>query len=81
MVKISGNWVSPAEVEECLLDFPGVRDCAVVAVPSEDGTTQIRACLVLAAGVQAGEGTSHEIRTLLDRGSPLQGASHHRLPA
>ncbi len=65
LVKISGNWVSPAEVEECLLDFPGVRDCAVVAVPSEDGTTQIRACLVLAAGVQAGEGTSHEIRTFV----------------
>jgi acyl-coenzyme A synthetase/AMP-(fatty) acid ligase len=65
LVKISGNWVSPVEVEECLLDYIDIRDCAVIAATDDDGTTQLRAWVVLAAGVQAGERLSREIRSFV----------------
>lgn len=33
--------VAPAEVESVIMQHPGVRDCAVVGVPSSDGTTEV----------------------------------------
>lgn len=41
MLKISGQWVSPAEIEACALTVPGVADAAVVGFPNEDGLTRI----------------------------------------
>lgn len=41
MLKISGQWVSPAEIEACALTVPGVLDAAVVGFPNEDGLTRI----------------------------------------
>ena len=41
MLKISGQWVSPAEIEACALSVPGVVDAAVVGFPNEDGLTRI----------------------------------------
>ena len=37
MLRVSGMWVSPLEVEGALLRHPSVRECAVVARPQEDG--------------------------------------------
>ena len=41
MLKISGQWVSPAEIEACALSVPGVAEVAVVGFPNEDGLTRI----------------------------------------
>ena len=41
MLKVSGQWVSPAEIEACALTVPGVLDAAVVGFPNEDGLTRI----------------------------------------
>ena len=41
MLKISGQWVSPAEIEACALTVPGVAEAAVVGFPNEDGLTRI----------------------------------------
>lgn len=41
MLKISGQWVSPAEIEACALTVPGVAEVAVVGYPNEDGLTRI----------------------------------------
>jgi len=46
MIKSSGMWVSPAEVEACLLQHPGVALAAVVAVPDEAGLDKTVACVV-----------------------------------
>lgn len=43
MLKISGQWVSPAEIEECALGVPGVQEAAVVGIENADGL--IRAAL------------------------------------
>ena len=36
LFKVSGQWVSPMEVEDILLEHPDVLDCAVVPEPSQD---------------------------------------------
>lgn len=41
MLKVSGQWVSPSEIEACALTVPDVMDAAVVGFPDEDGLTRI----------------------------------------
>ncbi len=47
MLKVSGKWLSPKEVENCLLQHPGVDECAVVGVVVEGGLIKPRAYVVL----------------------------------
>jgi benzoate-CoA ligase len=49
MLKISGQWVSPTEIEETALREEGVFEAAVVSVSNEDGLT--RAALFLVADI------------------------------
>jgi benzoate-CoA ligase family protein len=44
--KVSGQWVSPLEIESCLLSHPGVLECAVVGSPDEAGLLKPRAFVV-----------------------------------
>jgi benzoate-CoA ligase len=55
--KASGQWVSPIEIETCLLSHPGVLECAVVGAADGDGLTKPKAFVVrkAAAGVKAEE--------------------------
>ena len=57
LVKISGQWVYPLEVELCLADHPMVRECAVLAINGIDGLTTLKAFVVL----NVGSGGSQEI--------------------
>lgn len=41
MLKISGQWVSPAEIEACALGVSGVAEAAVIGTPNEDGLTRM----------------------------------------
>ncbi|MCE7002972.1 benzoate-CoA ligase family protein [Kibdelosporangium philippinense] len=50
MLKAGGIWVSPAEVEERLLEHPSVAEVAVVAAPDADGLDKPVACVVPVAG-------------------------------
>ncbi len=47
MLKVSGLWVSPLEVETVLLGHPAVLECAVVGVADSDGLTKPKAFVVL----------------------------------
>jgi acetyl-CoA synthetase len=46
LVKVSGQWVYPLEVERCLAEHPSVRDCAVLAVQLPDRRTTLKAFVV-----------------------------------
>jgi benzoate-CoA ligase family protein len=46
MLKAGGIWVSPAEVEQRLLEHPTVAEAAVVAAPDEFGLDKPVACVV-----------------------------------
>jgi len=47
LVKVSGQWVHPLEVERCIADHPGVRECAVLAVEDANRLTTLAAFVVL----------------------------------
>lgn len=57
MLKAGGIWVSPAEVENRLLEHPTVAEAAVVAVADTDDLDKPVACVVpaQASGADAGE--------------------------
>jgi benzoate-CoA ligase family protein len=47
LVKISGQWVNPVEVQSCLAEHPLVRECAVLAVRSPEGRGVLKAFVVM----------------------------------
>ena len=49
LIKISGQWVYPLEVELCLAEHPEVRECAVFAVELPDRRMTLRAVVVMNA--------------------------------
>ena len=51
MLKVSGKWLSPREVESSLLEHPAVGEVAVVGVTDESGLTKPHAFVVLEEGV------------------------------
>ena len=47
LVKISGQWVYPLEVELCLAEHPAVRECAVFAAELPDRRMTLKAVVVM----------------------------------
>ena len=52
MLKVGGIWVSPVEVENVLVEYPGVMECGVVGRSDHDGLTKPAAYVVLKTGVE-----------------------------
>ncbi len=50
MMKISGQWVSPLEIEETVLQNPHISEAAAVGVKNADGFTRLALCLVVKDG-------------------------------
>ncbi|HET9644437.1 MAG TPA: benzoate-CoA ligase family protein [Burkholderiaceae bacterium] len=50
MLKVSGIYVSPFEVEATLVQHPAVLEAAVIGVPDADGLTKTKAFVVLKPG-------------------------------
>jgi benzoate-CoA ligase len=55
MLKVSGVYVSPFEVEATLVQHPAVLEAAVIGVPDTEGLTKTKAFVVLKSGAQATE--------------------------
>jgi benzoate-CoA ligase len=49
LLKVAGIYVSPLEIENCLLAHPAVEECCVIGVPDESGLTVPKAFVVPAA--------------------------------
>ncbi|WP_439645326.1 AMP-binding enzyme [Geotalea toluenoxydans] len=47
MLKVGGIWVSPNEVESCLIKHPAVLECAVIGAPDENNLIKPMAFVVL----------------------------------
>ncbi len=50
LLKISGQWVSPTEIEECAATVPGVTEAIVVGAQDEDGLIRLTMFLVAPNG-------------------------------
>ncbi len=53
MLKVSGIYVSPFEVEATLVQHPAVLEAAVIGVPDAEGLTKTKAFVVLKNGAEA----------------------------
>ncbi|RPH85665.1 MAG: benzoate-CoA ligase family protein [Candidatus Rokuibacteriota bacterium] len=65
MLKVSGQWVSPAEVEAHLAAHAAVLEVGVVADIDVRGLTTPRACVVLKAGVTGSPALAAELRAFV----------------
>jgi benzoate-CoA ligase len=62
MLKVSGVFVAPAEIENCLLQHAAVLECAVVGHQAGDGLVKPKAFIVLRDGYVAHEDLAGEIK-------------------
>ncbi|HWZ53130.1 MAG TPA: benzoate-CoA ligase family protein [Candidatus Acidoferrales bacterium] len=62
MIKVSGMWVSPVEVENALLGDERVAEAAVIGVEDRAGLIKPVAYVILAAGFEPGAGVVAAIR-------------------
>ncbi|HYT11771.1 MAG TPA: benzoate-CoA ligase family protein [Candidatus Nitrosopolaris sp.] len=60
MIKVSGLWASPVEIESILLEHPAVDESAVVGI-EVDGFTRIKA-FVIAKGAAGGDALAAELQ-------------------
>ncbi len=62
MLKVSGIYVSPFEVEATLVQHPAVLEAAVIGVPDAEGLTKTKAFVVLKPG---GAATADELKAFV----------------
>jgi benzoate-CoA ligase len=62
MLRVSGHWVSPAEVEAALTSHPAVLEAAVVGKADDDELIKPKAFLVLREGHAASEALVEELK-------------------
>ncbi len=62
LIKVSGQWVWPLEVERCLNEHPDVHECAVMAHELPDRRMTLRAIVRLRDTARQGEDQSARLR-------------------
>ncbi len=62
MIKVSGKWFSPGELENCLLAHDKVREVAVVGVTTADGLVKPNAFVVPGEGVRGDADLAGELQ-------------------
>ena len=55
LLKVGGIFVSPLEIEDCLLEHPAVAECGVVGCEDEEGLVKPKAFVVARTGARAGD--------------------------
>jgi benzoate-CoA ligase family protein len=65
LLRVSGHWVSPLEVESVLLRHAAVRECAVVARADGDGLIKPCAYVVCADGAIAAAALADELKAFV----------------
>ena len=63
MLKVSGQWVSPAEVEAALMGHASVLEAAVVGAKDKDELVKPKAYVVLKDGIASGDALSDELKS------------------
>lgn len=85
MLKVSGVWLSPIEIESVLMEHTAVQEAAVVARPDEQQIPRTVACVVLREGFASSSALADELRAfvssrLADFKRPHQIEFHTELP-
>ena len=75
MLKVGGIWVSPIEVEACIMEHPKVLECAVVGAPDDGNLIKPKAFVVLQNGSPATEELAAEIKAYVKKA-----LAHYKYP-
>jgi benzoate-CoA ligase family protein len=62
LIKVSGVYVSPLEIEKCLEEHQALRECVVLGVKDTDGLTKTKAFIVLKEGLDPSERMAEELK-------------------
>jgi benzoate-CoA ligase len=65
MLKVSGQYVSPFEVEATLCQHAAVLEAAVIGVPDAEGLTRAKAFVVLKPGHEGGSALEDELKAFV----------------
>ena len=65
LIKVSGQWIYPLEVERCLAEHPSVQECAVLGVEEPNRLMTLAAFVVLRPGVEPGEATTRLLQNFV----------------
>ncbi|MFM2421619.1 MAG: hypothetical protein RL291_149, partial [Pseudomonadota bacterium] len=65
LIKVSGQWVYPLEVELCLADHPQVKECAVLGLELPDRRMTLKAFVALVDGVADGAETTAQLQAFV----------------
>jgi 4-hydroxybenzoate-CoA ligase len=62
MLKVGGIWVSPIEVEACLIEHPAVLECAVVGAMDDENLVKPKAFVILKRGYNADDQLTKDLK-------------------
>ena len=62
LIKVSGQWVWPLEIERCLNEHDDVTECAVLAHQLADGRMTLRAVVALRDGMPGDDATTRRLQ-------------------
>lgn len=62
LIKVSGQWIYPVEIELCLSEHPAVRECAVLGMERPDRRMTTKAFVILRDGHAASEQLTRELQ-------------------
>jgi benzoate-CoA ligase family protein len=65
MFKVSGQWVSPIEVENTLIEHPAIFECAVVSAKDAHQLQRTKAFVVLNEGYSGSESLTEELQNFV----------------
>ena len=65
LIKVSGQWVYPLEVELCLNEHPKVLECAVMGLAMDDGRMTLAAVIAPMPGTDGGDVLGEELKTYI----------------
>lgn len=65
MLKVSGQWVSPLEVEAALIAHPAILEAAVVGAADHDSLMKPKAYVVLQQGYEPSEMLANELKSFV----------------
>lgn len=71
MLKVSGVWVSPIEIERVLSEHPAVQEVAVVFCKDADELPKPLACVVLRNGADGSPQLAHELQEFVLESLPV----------
>lgn len=65
LIKVSGQWVHPLEIELCLAEHPKVRECAVMGIQLPDHRMTTKAYVVLDNGVVHDDAVTRDLQNFV----------------